>query len=87
MSVSKKLFQTYFVSMSSYGFYRGYNNLYNTELYNSQKYLLTDRIYDGITGSLWQINPITQPFLLYSIIRLIEKKSRNLKITKDDYNY
>jgi hypothetical protein len=87
MSVSKKLFQTYFLSMTSYGFYRGYNNLYDTELYNSQKYLLTDRIYDGIKCSLWQINPLMQPLFLYGIIRLIEKKQRNLKIINEDYKY
>lgn len=80
-----KLFCSYFTCMASYGFYRGYNNLYNTKLYNTKKYLLTDRIYDGITGSLWQVNPVIQPFLLYEIIRLIEKKSRDLEITKDDY--
>lgn len=87
MSVSKKLFQTYFISMSSYGFYRGYNNLYDNKLYNSQRFLLTDRIYDGVIGSLWQINPFIQPFILYGIFRLIEKKSRNIEIIKDDYKY
>lgn len=81
------LLGTYFTSMSSYGFYRGYNNLYDTKLYKTKKFLFTDRIYDSIIGGVYQINPIMQPFFLYGIIRLIEKKQRNLKITNEDYRY
>jgi hypothetical protein len=89
MSFSKNriLLGTYFASMSSYGFYRGYNNLYYTKLYKTKKELLTDRIYDGIIGGVWQINPLMQPLFLYGIIRLIEKKQTNLKIIDEDYRY
>ena len=84
---SIKLLSMYATGMGLYGYYRGYNNLYNSNKYDKQEKLLTDKIVNGIGGMFWQLNPITQPFLLYGIIRRYEKKILNMKIDKEDYEY
>ncbi len=35
----------------------------------------------------WQLNPITQPFLLYGIIRRYEKRTLGMSFDKEDYEY
>ena len=69
--MTNKLVSTYVTCMGMYGYYRGYNNL---------ALLLTDKIANGIGGVFWQLNPITQPFLLYGIIRRYEKRTLNVKV-------
>lgn len=82
-----KIFINYYSFMTSYGLYRGYNNLYCIDLYNTKKELITDRIKDSLVGGLYQMNPVLQPIFIYGISRLLEKYLRNKKITKNDFIY
>lgn len=78
-----KFLLTYVTSMCIYGFYRGYHGLYYEE--KKERELMVEKMIDGIMGSLNQLNPLAQPYLLYGIARRTEKKLRNLEITKNDY--
>ena len=73
--------------MGLYGYYRGYNNLYNSSNFNIREPLMTDRIVNGFTSFLLNLNPVLQPFFLYGIVRRLEKRYKNLPIIKEDYLY
>ena len=85
MSKSFRLVLTYATGMGVYGYYRGYNNLYDSNKYNTQEILLTDRIVNGLYGCIWQLNPIMQPMFMYGIIRRYEKRTLKMIIYKYDY--
>lgn len=73
--------------MGLYGYYRGYNNIYNEKNFNKPNDLLIDRCIIGFRGLLWSLNPIIQPYVLYGIIRRFEKRNKNLPIDREDYEW
>ena len=79
------MLKLYFTGIGSYGFYRGYNNLFYNKNYNIPEKLLTDRIVSGFAGCIWHINPILQPVFIYGIIRRCEKKYIKEHLVEDDY--
>jgi hypothetical protein len=87
MNNSIKFFTTYFTGMGIYGYYRGYNNLYNIKTFNTKEILVVDQIIKGLHGMVWQMNPIIQPFILYGIAKRYEKQYRNIPITQEDFEY
>lgn len=87
MAYFARILSGYITSMGSYGFYRGYNNLYNIAEYNTKTTLITENSANGLLGTFYQLNPIYQPVFLYGIARRTEKKMLNLDINKNDYEF
>lgn len=75
----------YISSVGTYGFYRGYNNLFATDKFNTKELLITNKIFNGINGAFWCMNPIYQPILIFGIMRRTEKVLRNMPVEKIDY--
>ena len=75
----------YISMVGLYGFYRGYNNLFCNDKFETRTSLLTDRIVNGIGGVLWSVNPVYQPILMIGIMRRAEKRWRQIPLEKIDY--
>ena len=70
-----KLFTGYILGISSYGFYRGYNNLYKKNCsFNHKTDLYTDRIGSGFMSVGYHLVPWENPCVLYHILLRSEKK-------------
>ena len=86
-----KLLVGYAGIMSAYGFYRGYNNLFDKNAilhYDPETtVLVTDKVLNGMAASLYQIYPPTHILSLVAIIRRSEKKLKGMPIENDDYRW
>ena len=85
MKVWVKVGVGYISTVAMYGFYRGYNNLFCNDKFETRTFLITDRVVNGIGGALWSLNPVYQPILIIGIIRRMEKKWRQIPLEKIDY--
>ena len=86
--IGVRILASYFSGMGVYGYYRGYNNLFSSTNYNIPKKLLVDKAVDGISGFIYQINPFYQPFIMYGVLRRLEKTYlHNEQLNADDYRY
>ena len=81
----EKCAYTYVGCVGSYGFYRGYNNLYDTDKFNTREKLVTDNVKNGLAGTLYHLNPGFQLIFLYGICARTEKMLRGIPIEKRDY--
>jgi hypothetical protein len=84
-SIWRKAIVGYFSSVGVYGFYRGYNNLFASDKFNTTEILITNKILNGLNGAIWCMNPIYQPILIFGIMRRTEKVLRNMPLEKIDY--
>lgn len=91
-TLKTKLGFTFFTTMGTIGFYRGFNNkhkegsMFNPVLRNPNQ-LYIDRTITGIFSSMYYLNPICYPFIFYYTIKRTEKRIRNLEITNDDWEW
>ena len=83
MSASYRAICCYAAVNGAYGFYRGWNNLYNTPNFAEPYPLYTQRFFNGLGGVFIQQHPF---FLIFSLQRA-EKWARGMSITKEDYNF
>jgi hypothetical protein len=83
-----KLFIGYILGISSYGFYRGYNNLYKkNSIFNYNTDLYTEKISSGLFSVCYHLNPVYHHSLLYYIFLRSEKKLRKIELTENDWEY
>lgn len=83
-----KLFTGYVLGISSYGFYRGYNNLYKKNCpFNSTTDLYTSKISSGVISAAYHLNPVLYPYLFYYILLRFEKQVSKIELTEDDWEY
>lgn len=83
-----KLGLTYLTGMSTYGFYRGFNNKYKSDcIINAKTPLYIDRFISGLFSTGYYLNPISHPYLLYYTIKRTEKQLRDIQLTEDDWEY
>jgi hypothetical protein len=80
----------YFIGISSYGFYRGYNGLFTKDSYfvlkSSSDNLVVDKLVSGIFNSMLILNPLLHPFIFYGIAKRSEKRLKNITIVNDDWS-
>ena len=81
-----RAFAWYLGVTGSYGFYRGWNNLYNRRDFG-EKALYTDRVLHGLLGAMTQANPIFLPITLFFAARRLELCARGKELTKEDYEW
>jgi hypothetical protein len=84
----KKFLIGYSGTMGTYGFYRGYNYLYqHVEFNKTQDKSLNNRMICGIGGTLYQLNPFLQPFFIYGIYHRCKKIFKNQELKAMDYEF
>jgi hypothetical protein len=82
-----RAFAWYLGVTGSYGFYRGWNNLYNRRDFGETQPLYTDRVMSGVCGAITQANPVLFPLTLIFAARRLEMRARGKEITKEDYEW
>ncbi len=80
MNASRAL-ALYLGTSGSYGFYRGWNHLYNWRDFKEPSPIYTDRLVAGMVGSFLQLHP----FCVFFTLRRVEKHLRGYPVTKEDY--
>ena len=85
---TSKLTFTYLTGMSTYGFYRGFNNKYKKDsIFNAKTPLYVDRFISGLLSTGYYLNPVSHPYLLYYTIKRTTKQLRNIQLTEEDWEY
>jgi hypothetical protein len=73
----------YIGTSSSYGFYRGWNHLYNWRDFKEPSPIYMDRVVTGMGGAFLQLHP----FSVFFTLRRAEKHLRGLSLTQEDYSW